>query len=77
MPLVFNASVDEWANFLERINCDEINLMEKVRKKEKEALELRLWASYRGQTLARTGMNAVFVYISKFLLTMLVVWQSL
>lgn len=51
---------DEWANFLERVNCDEINLMEKVRKKEKEALELRLWASYRGQTLARTVRGMMY-----------------
>lgn len=42
---------DEWSNFLERIEC----------KNEEEALakddgkEIRLWASYKGQTLARTG----------------------
>ncbi|MCO5610096.1 hypothetical protein L7F22_064331 [Adiantum nelumboides] len=51
---------DEWGNFLERINCNELTLMEKVEKKDPETLELRLWASYRGQTLARTVRGMMY-----------------
>jgi callose synthase len=42
--------VDEWKNFQERVGWEE-------EPKENEELkeELRLWASYRGQTLTRTG----------------------
>ncbi|KDO25777.1 hypothetical protein SPRG_09073 [Saprolegnia parasitica CBS 223.65] len=39
----------EWENFIERINVTSED--EAI---EKHPLELRLWASYRGQTLART-----------------------
>ena len=43
--------LDEWKNFLERIGVDPDN---------EEAVkgcmdDIRIWASYRGQTLARTG----------------------
>ena len=44
---------DEWRNFLERVGVkpsDEASLW----KDRTLALELRLWASFRGQTLART-----------------------
>jgi len=44
---------NEWSNFLERMNLkpsDEAKLWQDRRL----ALELRLWASFRGQTLART-----------------------
>jgi callose synthase len=45
--------VDEWKNFKERVGLEE----ELKESEESEELkeELRLWASYRGQTLARTG----------------------
>lgn len=41
--------LDEWENFLERIKstADAVE--------DNDNLELRFWASYRGQTLARTG----------------------
>lgn len=48
---------DEWDNFLERMN--------KIPLKESElwdddAFELRMWASYRGQTLARTVRGMMY-----------------
>ena len=51
---------DEWYNFLERIGLIENIVFREVDnpKSERHAevkLQLRLWASYRGQTLARTG----------------------
>lgn len=50
------SSLDEWKNFLERIGVD---------LDDEEAVkgcmdDIRLWASYRGQTLARTG-NMMFL----------------
>lgn len=45
---------DEWKNFLARIGRDE-NALEGDLDNERDILELRFWASYRGQTLARTG----------------------
>lgn len=47
---------DEWKNFLERIGRDETTLDSELQENSSDLLELRLWASYRGQTLARTGM---------------------
>ncbi|XP_035541393.1 callose synthase 2 isoform X2 [Juglans regia] len=45
---------DEWKNFQERVKCiDE----EEVREKHEE---LRLWASYRGQTLTRTVRGMMY-----------------
>lgn len=46
---------DEWKNFLARIGRDENALETELFDSENEILELRFWASYRGQTLARTG----------------------
>lgn len=43
--------IDEWTNFLDRLNDP------KLLEKEKSEF-LREWVSYRGQTLARTGTNA-------------------
>lgn len=44
--------IDEWENFLERVGCgSEEDLMGDAKLEEK----LRLWASYRGQTLTKTG----------------------
>lgn len=46
---------DEWDNLLERIgrgvSTEDVDLQES----SSDSLELRFWASYRGQTLARTG----------------------
>ena len=44
-------SVDEWKNFQERVGWEE-----ELKESEELMEELRLWASYRGQTLARTGI---------------------
>lgn len=44
---------DEWNNFLERVDCKS---EEELRSRDELSEELRLWASYRGQTLTRTGM---------------------
>ncbi|XP_021773953.1 putative callose synthase 8 [Chenopodium quinoa] len=47
---------DQWKNFLERMDCEDLNdLMEK----DKEA-ELRDWASFRGQTLSRTVRGMMY-----------------
>uniref|UniRef100_A0A1D1XVQ2 1,3-beta-glucan synthase n=2 Tax=Anthurium amnicola TaxID=1678845 RepID=A0A1D1XVQ2_9ARAE len=49
---------DEWNNFLERVNC---KTDEELRSREEELEEeLRLWASYRGQTLARTVRGMMY-----------------
>lgn len=47
---------DEWKNFLARIGRDENTHESVLIDNEDDNLELRFWASYRGQTLARTGM---------------------
>ncbi|XP_021899823.1 callose synthase 9-like [Carica papaya] len=49
---------DEWKNFLARIHRNENELEEDF--DEKEILELRFWASYRGQTLARTVRGMMY-----------------
>ncbi|KAJ4898380.1 Callose synthase 9 [Raphanus sativus] len=50
---------DEWKNFLTRIGQDE-NALEGDLRNERDILELRLWASYRGQTLARTVRGMMY-----------------
>ncbi|KAK1286687.1 Callose synthase 10 [Acorus calamus] len=45
---------DEWENFLERTGSGE-STVDPIQGGSRDALELRFWASYRGQTLARTG----------------------
>ncbi|KAL3516603.1 hypothetical protein ACH5RR_023505, partial [Cinchona calisaya] len=48
---------DEWENFLERVGCgSEEDLMVNVKLEE----ELRLWASYRGQTLTKTVRGMMY-----------------
>ncbi|KAK9273438.1 hypothetical protein L1049_018248 [Liquidambar formosana] len=50
---------DEWTNFLERVKCSsEDNLKEKESDELEE--ELRLWASYRGQTLTKTVRGMMY-----------------
>ncbi|KAH0732817.1 hypothetical protein KY289_004005 [Solanum tuberosum] len=51
---------DEWKNFLARIGRDE-NISEKeLNDNPNDILELRFWASYRGQTLARTVRGMMY-----------------
>ncbi|KAG6771305.1 hypothetical protein POTOM_022653 [Populus tomentosa] len=45
---------DEWENFLERIGRAESTGDADLQENSSDSLELRIWASYRGQTLART-----------------------
>ncbi|KAL3380823.1 hypothetical protein AABB24_001141 [Solanum stoloniferum] len=48
---------DEWENFLERVDCiSEEDLKGSTRLEE----ELRLWASYRGQTLTKTVRGMMY-----------------
>uniref|UniRef100_A0A453Q7X1 1,3-beta-glucan synthase n=1 Tax=Aegilops tauschii subsp. strangulata TaxID=200361 RepID=A0A453Q7X1_AEGTS len=48
---------DEWKNFLERVDCKN---EEELRETEQTEDELRLWASYRGQTLTRTVRGMMY-----------------
>nr|CAB3451615.1 unnamed protein product [Digitaria exilis] len=48
---------DEWKNFLQRVNC---KTEEELRETEQSEEELRLWASYRGQTLTRTVRGMMY-----------------
>uniref|UniRef100_A0A0D9VN45 1,3-beta-glucan synthase n=1 Tax=Leersia perrieri TaxID=77586 RepID=A0A0D9VN45_9ORYZ len=48
---------DEWKHFLERVNC---KTEEELRETEQLEDELRLWASYRGQTLTRTVRGMMY-----------------
>ena len=52
LTLQYNPT-DEWNNFLERVDCYN---EEELRGSDELEEQLRLWASYRGQTLTRTGM---------------------
>lgn len=47
----FFFSLDEWKNFLERMDCASLDGLKDEGKEE----DLRKWASFRGQTLSRTG----------------------
>lgn len=58
---------DEWKNFLARIGRDENTHESELSDSPNDILELRFWASYRGQTLARTG-NVLFVFYFSVLL---------
>ncbi|KAJ4820602.1 glucan synthase-like 1 [Rhynchospora pubera] len=62
---------DEWKNFVERLKRQGI-----VKEKEDEIWdkglqELRLWASYRGQTLSRTVRGMMYYYKALEMLTFL------
>lgn len=46
--------LDEWDNFLERTDRGDSGDAE-LQENSRDSLDLRFWASYRGQTLARTG----------------------
>lgn len=69
------AVADEWKNFLSRIDRDENAHDSELFDNPTDILELRFWASYRGQTLARTGKYyplaisfAVLQFLSMFCL---------
>ncbi|XP_042024280.1 callose synthase 5-like [Salvia splendens] len=47
---------DEWDNFLERLNCKSSEIWEN----EENVLQLRHWASLRGQTLSRTVRGMMY-----------------
>ncbi|GAA0165996.1 hypothetical protein LIER_21259 [Lithospermum erythrorhizon] len=47
---------DEWNNFMERLNCTEYEIWEN----EENILQLRHWASLRGQTLCRTVRGMMY-----------------
>uniref|UniRef100_A0A0E0K7D1 1,3-beta-glucan synthase n=1 Tax=Oryza punctata TaxID=4537 RepID=A0A0E0K7D1_ORYPU len=48
---------DEWKHFLQRVDC---KTEEELRETEQLEDELRLWASYRGQTLTRTVRGMMY-----------------
>ncbi|XP_073272361.1 callose synthase 10-like [Primulina huaijiensis] len=50
---------DEWENFLERIGQNDSGDAD-LQESSASALELRFWASYRGQTLARTVRGMMY-----------------
>ncbi|CAI7784963.1 unnamed protein product [Closterium sp. NIES-53] len=52
---------DEWANFLQRVGMGEKELEVRLRAKD-DIKELRMWASYRGQTLARTVRGMMYYH---------------
>ncbi|XP_057953714.1 callose synthase 9 isoform X2 [Malania oleifera] len=51
---------DEWKNFLARIGRDENDQDSDLFDNPNDILELRFWASYRGQTLARTVRGMMY-----------------
>ncbi|PHT93722.1 Callose synthase 1 [Capsicum annuum] len=51
---------DEWKNFLARIGRDENISENELNDNPNDILELRFWASYRGQTLARTVRGMMY-----------------
>ncbi|XP_050371424.1 callose synthase 9 [Argentina anserina] len=51
---------DEWKNFLSRIGRDENAHDSELFDNPSDILELRFWASYRGQTLARTVRGMMY-----------------
>ena len=53
--LTTKINIDEWKNFLARIGRDENEVDPESFDNPNDILALRFWASYRGQTLARTG----------------------
>ncbi|CAA0815270.1 Callose synthase 9 [Striga hermonthica] len=53
---------DEWKNFLARIGRDENASETELGDNPSHILELRFWASYRGQTLARTAVRGMMYY---------------
>lgn len=52
-------SSDDWENFLERVASENLNFPHEINEEE-----VRNWASFRGQTLSRTGMLYQFHFIN-------------
>mmetsp|Transcript_38681 Transcript_38681/g.106821 ORF Transcript_38681/g.106821 Transcript_38681/m.106821 type:complete len:862 (-) Transcript_38681:159-2744(-) len=66
---------DEWRNFLERVGVGTKRVdEEKLFQSRELALELRLWASFRGQTLARTVEGMM---LNERALRLLASWEGL
>ena len=63
MAIMLRLLLDEWNNFLERINCKNES---EVWENEENILQLRHWVSLRGQTLCRTGTVRI-IFSFKFL----------
>ena len=53
----FYSSSDEWSNFLERVGLPPLTDETEILNNEDLEDKLREWASFRGQTLSRTGVN--------------------
>ncbi|KAI4322673.1 hypothetical protein L6164_022344 [Bauhinia variegata] len=51
---------DEWKNFMERMRRE--GMMKDIEIWNEKLRDLRLWASYRGQTLARTVRGMMYYY---------------
>ncbi|CAK7350590.1 unnamed protein product [Dovyalis caffra] len=51
---------DEWNNFMERMHREGLEDDEEIW--DKKSRDLRLWASYRGQTLSRTVRGMMYYY---------------
>lgn len=59
--------IDEWENFLQRIGRSGPTGDSDFQDSSSDLLELRFWASYRGQTLARTGTDVlVSIFLTAF-----------
>lgn len=61
-PIRLIIPIEQWTNFLERVQCaneeelrNKLELEDIHNKTDELKEELRLWASYRGQTLTKTG----------------------
>ncbi|KAK6144004.1 hypothetical protein DH2020_020824 [Rehmannia glutinosa] len=66
---------DEWRNFLARIGRDENASESELSDNPNHILELRFWASYRGQTLART-VRGMMYYRKALMLQAYLEWMS-
>lgn len=53
---------DEWANFMERMRREGLQNDDEIWSDKEKAKDLRLWASYRGQTLSRTVRGMMYYY---------------
>ncbi|CAL9780103.1 unnamed protein product [Musa acuminata subsp. burmannicoides] len=60
---------DDWANFLERMHRE--GMVDEEELWNKRSRDLRLWASYRGQTLSRTVRGMMYYYRALKMLTFL------
>ncbi|KAJ0449228.1 putative 1,3-beta-glucan synthase [Helianthus annuus] len=63
---------DEWKSFLAQIGRDENTHESVLIENEDDNLELRFWASYRGQTLSRTVRGMMYYRKARFNL----IWKN-